>query len=222
MRSTITISLAVTALAATAFVTLRPEPTRIDNFEMTGERIELKNEPAKWSIDKKHSNVGFNVNYMGLTQLSGKFTAFEGTLETSKADFSDAVINFTVDATSINTDDQGRDNHLKSDDFFSAEKFPAAKFTSTSFTPVKNNMYQLKGDLTIRDVTKPVVFDVKYGGSIKDARGGSRAGFMARTTINRFDYGVKWENKTPEGTLVVDKDVELVLNIQMRLPGQKQ
>ena len=210
-----------TALVVAGAMAFKPKPVDVNHFIMAGEKIQLKNEPATWGFDAKHSNVAFNVNYMAISQVSGRFNTAKGSMESSKADFSDAKIQFTVDAASIDTDDAGRDKHLQSDDFFSAEKYPTITFTSTSFKPLGNNKYELKGDLTVRDITKPITFEVKHGGNVKDARGNIRAGFMARGEMNRFDYGIKWDSKTPEGGLVVDENVEIVLNIQMLQAADK-
>src|SRR5688500_18649901 len=166
---------------------------------------------TKWTIDKAHSNVKFTVTHMVISEVDGAFKSFDGTVEHSKPDFSDAKVNFTVDVSSIDTDNERRDGHLKSDDFFNAEKFPQMKFQSTSFKSLGNNKYELAGNLTIRDITKPVKFDVTYGGS-NTSGGNTKAGFKAKTTINRFDYNLKWDRATEAGSLVVDKDVVVSVN----------
>jgi polyisoprenoid-binding protein YceI len=169
--------------------------------------------PMKWTLDKGHSNVKFTVTHMIVSEVDGSFRTFEGTVEHTKPDYSDAVVNFLVDVNSVDTDNENRDKHLKSDDFFNAEKFPQMKFQSTSFKPLGGNKYQLNGNLTIRDITKPVVFDVTYGGSINTQRG-SKIGFKAKTTVNRFDYNLKWDRATEAGSLVVDKDVLITINCE--------
>ena len=131
---------------------------------------------GKWTVDKAHSNVKFIVTHLVVSEVEGYFKLFDGTMENDKSDLSDAKINFTVDVNSINTDNEKRDGHLKGDDFFSAEKFPEMKFISTSMKSVGENQYKLAGDLTIRDVTKPVEFDVTYGGSVA-AMGTTKVGF---------------------------------------------
>lgn len=180
------------------------------------EKIESdsKDDAAKWNVDKAHSNVKFTVTHLLVSEVEGSFKLFDGSMETSKPDFSDAKINFTVDVNSVNTDNDMRDKHLKSDDFFGAEKFPQMKFVSTSFKPVGDNKYKLAGNLTIKDVTKPVVFDVTYGGSTV-AMGKAKSGFKAKTTINRFDYNLKWDKATEAGGLVVSKEVDLVVNAEL-------
>ena len=170
---------------------------------------------TKWIVDKGHSNVKFSVTHMVVAETEGYFKIFDGSMENTKPDFSDAKINFIVDVTSINTDNERRDTHLKSDDFFNAEKFPQMKFESTSFQPQGGNKYKLNGNLTIRDVTKPITFDVTYGGELKSTRG-STLGFKATGTINRFDYNLKWDRATETGGLVVGKDVEITVKLEMR------
>lgn len=171
--------------------------------------------PTKWTLDKAHSNVKFAVTHMVVTETEGSFKLFDGSMEHSNADFSDAKIEFTVDVNSINTDNENRDKHLKNDDFFNAEKYPTIKFVSTSFVPAGEKKYKLNGNLTIRDVTKPVVFDVTYGGSIND-RGGVKSGFKGKTSINRFDYGLKWDKATEAGGLVVSKEVDITVNVELK------
>src|SRR4030095_6831051 len=175
--------------------------------------------PTKWAIDKTHSNVKFTVTHLVISEVEGYFKIFEGTMENSSPDFSDAKINFTVDVNSINTDNENRDKHLKSDDFFSAEKFPQMKFESTSFTSLGNNKYKLTGNLTIRDVTKPVTFDVTYGGTANMGKT-VKSGFKAKGTINRFDFGLKWDRATEAGGLVVGKDVEITVNAELNQAAQ--
>lgn len=182
--------------------TIRPEFTRTQAL-------------TKWTIDKAHSNVKFTVTHMVVTETEGNFKIFDGSMEHTKPDFSDAKVAFTVDVSSINTENDNRDKHLKSDDFFNAEKYPSMKFVSTSFTPIGGNKYTLVGNLTIRDVTKPVTFDVTYGGSVND-KGGVKSGFKATATINRFDYNLKWDKATEAGGLIVSKEVDITVNVELK------
>lgn len=169
---------------------------------------------TKWKLDKSHSSVRFSVSHMVVSEAEGTFKIWDGTIEHSKADFTDAKIVFTVDVNSINTDNERRDAHLKSDDFFNAEKFPSMKFESTSMQLVSGNKYKLNGNLTIRDITKPVSFDVTYGGTLAGSRG-KKAGFKATATINRFDYNLKWDRATETGSLVVGKEVEVTVKLEL-------
>lgn len=169
---------------------------------------------STWKTDASHSNVKFSVTHLVVSEVEGYFKTFAGTLVSSKPDFTDASVNFSVDINSINTDNEGRDKHLKSDDFFNAEKFPQMTFKSTSFKKVSDKKYVLEGDLTIRDITKKVKFDVVYGGTIKDPWGNIKAGFKATGEINRFDYNLKWNSVTEAGGAVVSKEVAIVLNLE--------
>ncbi len=176
--------------------------------------VQLLAQGTKWTVDKSHSNVKFTVTHMTVSEVEGTFKIFEGNVEHTKPDFSDATISFQVDINSINTENENRDKHLKSEDFFNATQFPTMKFSSTSFKPLGNNKYQLSGNLTIRDITKPVVFDVSYGGTVNAGKG-RKSGFKAKTTINRFDYNLKWDRATEAGGLVVGKDVDIQINLEM-------
>ncbi len=167
-----------------------------------------------WKTDNSHSNVKFSVSHLVVSDVEGAFKSYNGTIQSSKPDFTDALIDFTVDINSINTDNESRDKHLKSDDFFNAEKFPQMTFKGTSFKKVSGNKYALEGDLTIRDVTRKVKFDVTYGGTVKDPWGNTKAGFKVKGVINRFDYNLKWNTITEAGGAVVGKEVEIVLNLE--------
>jgi polyisoprenoid-binding protein YceI len=199
--------LAATATAMMAFVVPANKTATVKNEKSVIEA-------GKWTVDKSHSNVKFTITHLVVSEVEGSFKMFEGSMENVKVDLSDAKINFTVDVNSIDTDNEKRDGHLKGDDFFSAEKFPAMKFTSTSMKSVGDNKYKLAGNLTIRDVTKPVEFDVAYGGSVA-AMGTTKLGFKAKTTINRFDYNLKWDKATESGGLVVSKEVDILVNVEL-------
>ncbi|NCA77195.1 MAG: polyisoprenoid-binding protein [Alphaproteobacteria bacterium] len=167
-----------------------------------------------WNLDKSHSNVKFTVTHLVISEVDGLFKSFNGTMTASKPDFTDAKIDFSVDIASISTDNEQRDGHLKSDDFFNAEKFPVMTFKSVLMRKVSGNKYELLGNLTIRDVTKPVKFTVVYGGTVKDPWGNTKAGFKATTTINRLEYGLKWNSLTEAGGAVVGPDVNITLNVE--------
>ncbi len=200
-------------LAAAAVIAFKPAKESNNPPESNSNTVQLTQAPTKWKLDKGHSNVRFTVTHMVVSEVDGAFKIYDGSLEHTKADFSDAKVAFSVDVASVNTDNERRDGHLKGDDFFSADKFPQMKFESTSWKPLGNNKYKVDGNLTIRDVTKPVSFDVTYGGTITTAQG-AKAGFKAKTTINRFDYNLKWDRATEAGGLVVGKDVEVTINTE--------
>lgn len=170
---------------------------------------------TKWNVDASHSNVKFSVSHLVISEVEGSFTKFNGSIDAPTAtDFNNAKIEFTVDVNSVNTDNEGRDKHLKSDDFFNAEKFPQMTFKSTSFKKGKGNSYVLEGDLTIRDVTKRVKFDVTYGGSVVDPWGNTKAGFKTSVKISRKAYGLKWSKMTEAGGAVVGDEVTIILKLE--------
>ncbi|HOK51688.1 MAG TPA: YceI family protein, partial [Bacteroidales bacterium] len=169
---------------------------------------------SKWQVDTAHSTVKFSVQHLVISEVEGSFRTFDGSIVSKNDDFTDAVIDFSVDVNSINTDNEMRDNHLKGDDFFNAAKFPKMTFKSKSFKKVSGNKYELVGDLTIRDVTKTVKFDVTYGGTAKDPYGNIKAGFKASAVINRFDYGLKWNALTEAGGAVVGNEVNVSLKLE--------
>ncbi|MCB0751369.1 MAG: YceI family protein [Ignavibacteriae bacterium] len=170
---------------------------------------------TNWSIDKSHSKIGFSVTHLVITEVEGKFKNFEAKITTANENFDGASIEFTADVNSIDTYNEKRDQHLMSDDFFNAEKFPKLIFKSKSFKKVDDKNYKLVGDLTIRDITKEVTLDAKYGGTITDPWGNTKAGFKIDGDINRFDYGLKWDAAIETGGLVVSKDVKLIINLEL-------
>lgn len=169
---------------------------------------------TKWNLDNSHTNVKFTVTHMVISEVDGYFKTFSGSMTSSKPDFTDATIEFTVNVASINTDNEQRDGHLKADDFFNVEKYPVMTFKSISMKKLSGNRYELTGDLTIRDVTKRVKFAVTYGGTAKDPWGNTKAGFKASTTINRFDYGLKWNTLMEAGGAMVGQDVTISINAE--------
>jgi polyisoprenoid-binding protein YceI len=167
---------------------------------------------TNWKIDKGHSNIQFNVIHNLIAEVNGGFKEFDGTIVSKSDDFNGTDVEFIVKTASINTGIENRDNHLRSDDFFNAEKFPEIKFKGQLVK--ENGKYFLKGDFTMRDVTKPVVFDVTYGGTVDTGRG-VRAGFKVTGKINRLDYGLKWSNKLATGELVVADEVEIICRVEL-------
>ena len=163
-----------------------------------------------WKADKAHSKIDFSVTHMVIAEVDGRFTDFDATLTASKDDLSDAKITATIKTGSITTDNDFRDKHLRSDDFFNADKYPEIKFKSTSIEKTGDNTYKITGDLTIRDTTKTVVLDTKYNGQVV-AMGSTKCAFKATTTINRFDYGVHWDKTIESGGLVVGKNIDITL-----------
>jgi len=144
-----------------------------------------------WTLDKAHAKLGFTITHLMVSDVEGTFKTFDITLISSKEDFSDAVITLTADVNSINTDNDKRDEHLKSPDFFDAAKFPSLTFKSKSFTKVSGKNYKLTGYLTLHGVTKPVTLDVIYNGTITNPMSKKLvSGFKISGTIKRSDFGV--------------------------------
>lgn len=171
---------------------------------------------TKWTIDKAHTKVQFSATHLIISEVTGEFKDFDGTVETNGDDFSNAKVNFTVDVNSINTDNQQRDNHLKSDDFFNAQKFPKITFAGKSMQKVGDNKYKLVGNLTIRDITKEIALDVTYNGTVKDPWGNTKAGFKIAGELNRFDYNLKWNVLMEAGGAVVGKMITITINLELQ------
>jgi polyisoprenoid-binding protein YceI len=169
---------------------------------------------SEWKLDKVHSSATFSVKHMVISNVSGNFKDFSIVLKSEKEDFSDATVASTVQVASISTDNDYRDKHLKSDDFFNAEKFPEIKFKSTKFEKLDDNKYKITGDFTMRDVTKKVIFDAVLNGTLKTDKGLLSA-WKATTTINRFDYNLKWNKTIETGGLMVGQDVTITLNLEL-------
>ncbi len=168
-----------------------------------------------WSFDQSHTDIGFEVTHLVITDVEGSFKDYEGTVSTKGDGFENADIAFTIDINSIDTENEKRDAHLKSDDFFNAEKHPKMTFKSTSMKKTGENTYKLKGNLTIRGTTKPIELDVTHNGTVKDPWGNTKAGFRISGELNRFDYGLKWNKMTELGGAVVGKEVRLDIDVQL-------
>lgn len=170
---------------------------------------------TKWAIDPTHSEIHFKVRHMMVSNVTGSFTDFSGTVESEREDFTDADIRFTADINSISTNNEQRDAHLKSEDFFHAAAYPELTFRSTSFRRQSEGEYILKGEMTIRDQTHPLSLRVLYNGSVVDAYGQTKAGFEISGKISRKAFGLQWNAVTEAGNVVVSDEVRLDLNVQL-------
>ncbi len=166
-----------------------------------------------WKLDAAHSKLQFSTKYLVISDVDGEFKKVDGTFTSSKSDWTDMSATLTADVNSISTDNEMRDKHLKSDDFFNAEKFPNITFTSTKVKSLGGNKYILTGDLTIRDVTKSVSLPLVYNGSVKDPWGNLKAGFKATGKINRKDFNLKYNNAASTGEAVVSDEVQFTADI---------
>ncbi len=169
---------------------------------------------ATYKIDPAHSEILFKVKHLMITNVTGSFGKFEGTLETDADDFSDAKASFEADIDSVSTNNEQRDGHLKSEEFFAAEKFPKLSFVSTAFTKLSAEEYTLTGDLTIKGTTNPVTLNVEYGGTTNDPWGQTKVGFEISGKINRKDFGLTWGVVTEAGSVLLSDEVKLALNVQ--------
>src|SRR5690554_4673537 len=165
---------------------------------------------TQWKVDPYHSSLNFNISHSGISIVNGKFLDYTGNLTTNGDALNNANFDFTVKVKSINTNVEDRDNHLRSAEFFEVDKYPNMTFKSTKILATgKPNEYLLYGKLTIKDVTKDVIFDVHYGGIAKSGQG-EKLGLKAQTTIDRFDYNINFD-PTAAG---VAKDVTIVVHLQ--------
>ncbi|HYF69297.1 MAG TPA: YceI family protein [Ohtaekwangia sp.] len=170
---------------------------------------------TKWNLDPTHSEIGFKVKHMMITNVSGSFGTFNVTAQTKGDDFSTADITFTADINTISTSNADRDTHLKSGDFFDAEKHPELKFVSTRMERKDDDRYKLHGNLTIKGITKPVQLDVEFGGIGKDPWGNEKAGFSLSGKIKRTDWNLNWNAALETGGVLVSEEVKLTAEVQL-------
>jgi polyisoprenoid-binding protein YceI len=169
---------------------------------------------ATYVLDRDHTEVGFRVRHLGISDVSGQFSHYDATLEMDPARLATLRTTATIRAASVDTRNERRDEHLRSDDFFAAEAFPTLTFRRTGVRNVRGDRFELLGDLTIRGVTRPVVLDAELVGTASGPMGDERVALSAVTRINRFDYGLAWNRAVEAGGLVVAREVEIRLDVQ--------
>lgn len=169
---------------------------------------------TNWNIDPAHSEILFKVKHLVITTITGSFTEFTGSVKAPE-NFENGTIAFEAKVHSLSTNNDQRDQHLKSADFFEADAYPVVSFQSTSFRRIKGDDFELVGDLSIKGVTKTVGLEVNYGGSMKDPWGNHKAGFEIRGLFNRKDFGLTWNATTEAGGLLVGEEVRLLASIQL-------
>jgi len=165
--------------------------------------------PGTWTVDPAHTEVGFVARHLMVTKVRGTFADVEGTVEVAP-DVTKSTVDVTVQMASVDTRSADRDTHLKSADFFDVENYPTMRFVSTSF-----DGEQLTGDLTIKDVTKPVTFEVEFNGEQADPWGNTKAGFEAEAEIKRADWGLTWNAAIEGGGVLVSDKIKIVLDVQL-------
>jgi polyisoprenoid-binding protein YceI len=170
---------------------------------------------AEWKFDKAHTNVGFSITHLVISDVTGRFKEFDGTFSSSAGDFSDSQVSITIKTASIDTDNEKRDNHLRSADFFDAEKNPEITFKSSLFEKTADNKFKVSGKLTMNGVTKDVELDATLTGVITDPWGGSRAGFKAKTTLDRYDYNLTYNKALETGGFLIGQTVDIIINVEL-------
>jgi polyisoprenoid-binding protein YceI len=168
-----------------------------------------------WVIDQMHSEVQFKIKHLVISTVTGSFRKFEGKAITEGTDFTNAKVSISIDVKSIDTNQEQRDGHLHSGDFFAADLYPTINFESTSFEKKSGNDYKMVGSLTLRGVTKPIELNVEYGGSENDGHGNIKHGFEVTGIVNRKEFGMTWNKLTDTGGLGLGEDIKLIANIQV-------
>lgn len=168
----------------------------------------------EYKVDPAHSRVAFAVRHLGFSKVRGSFSSFEGTVRMEPGDLSTLEIQGAIEAKTVSTNDEKRDAHLRSADFFDVENYPKITFTSTEVTDVNDDTFTLVGNFSLHGETQRIELDAVFLGETEDPWGGTRAGFEARTKVNRKDFGLNWNVALEAGGLLVSEQVELVLEIQ--------
>jgi polyisoprenoid-binding protein YceI len=170
---------------------------------------------TKWAIDPTHSKISFKVKHLMITNVQGTFREFEGQITTNGDDFATAKISFSLDTASVDTESPDRDTHLKSPDFFDAEKFPKLTFEGKGMKDLGDDLYDLTGDLSIKGISLPVTLSVEFGGIMTDPWGNIKAGFSLAGKINRKDWGLLWNAALESGGILVGEEVKLMCDVQL-------
>ena len=173
----------------------------------------IKPQTGTWTIDANHSNIGFAARHLMTTKVRGTFTSFSGTIEIGDEP-TDSTVSVSIDTPSVDTGTEDRDAHLRSPDFFDTEVYPTATFTSTSVDAEGGDRYVLTGDLTIKDVTRPVSIEFEYLGTTTDPWGNDKIAFEGSTVINREDWGLNWNAALETGGVLVSKKITIELEVQ--------
>lgn len=168
-----------------------------------------------WNGDNSHSSVLFAIEHLTISKTLGWFTDYTVKMTTNKEDFSDASVEIIIQTKSINTANEQRDGHLKSADILDVEKFPTIMFKSTSFKKIKDNLYEVKGNLTMHGVTKEVTLEAVYGGVKTDPYGNTKSGWSIRTKLNRNDYGVTYNSKLEGGGTALGETMDIMCEIEL-------
>ena len=176
----------------------------------------MSEEKTKWVLDAAHSEIGFKVKHLMLTNVKGEFKTFEASIYTTGDDFMTAEIDFWLDPASVDTRNADRDGHLRSGDFFDVENHKQINFVANTYEAVDNDgSYELYGDLTIKGITHRVKLDVEFGGVMTDPWGNKKAGFTINGKINRKDWGLNWNAALEAGGFLLSDDVHISCEVQL-------
>ena len=167
---------------------------------------------TKWVIDPAHSEITFKVKHLMISNVKGEFKTFQANIDGE--DFTTSTISANIDTSSISTNNNDRDTHLKSPDFFEVEKYPEITFVSTSIKKVDDDEFKLVGDLTIKGTTKEITLDVEFGGFMKDPYGNEKAGFSINGKLNRKDFGLNWNAALEAGGVMVGNEIKINAEVQ--------
>lgn len=190
---------------STTDTTTTPATRTLDGVELPA--------AGTWAIDRSHSNVAFRVKHLGLAKTRGRFTAFDGTVVVGE-DPADSRVDVTIETASVDSNDEQRDAHLRSADFFDVEQHPVMTYRSTAVRGA-GDAWQIDGELTINGTTRPVSLDVTFDGVATDPWGGTRAGFTASAQVNREDFGLTWNAALEAGGFLVGKTVTIDLDVEL-------
>lgn len=168
---------------------------------------------VEWKADQAHSSIQFEVSHLTISSVTGMFNEFSCIVNSKNDSFEDAEVSVDVIVSSLSTENLTRDKHLKEDDFFNANKFPSMKFKSQSFKLIEKGVFEVIGELTIRDVTRIIKFQAEYKGTL-DTGTKTISAFKAEFSINRFEYQLSWDDTLDTGSLVVGEDVKIILNME--------
>jgi polyisoprenoid-binding protein YceI len=168
----------------------------------------------RWNIDTSHSGVHFTVRHMVVAKVRGSFERWQGVVDFDEEKPSASKVSVRIEAASLATREEKRDAHLRSADFFDVERYPALTFESTRVEKLDGNDYRVAGELTIHGITRSVVLETEYLGGGKDPWGNARIGFQARTTINRKDFGLNWNQVLEAGGVLVGDKIEIELDVE--------
>ena len=170
---------------------------------------------TNWTLDATHSELGFKIKHLMISNVSGSFKNFSATVETENEDFAGADISLSAEIASINTNNEQRDAHLLNSDFFEADQYPHLTFRSTKVEKKSSDEYVLFGDLTLKGITKPVTLDVEYNGLTKDPWGGERAGFLVTGKIKRSEWALNFNAALETGGVVLGEEVKIYSEVQL-------